>query len=414
MSGTNFKTERGILTFFDFEHFGLYQTIQGKDPVLVEQNLERVFTGLKDWVGSKTVEDSVPWGSDNNRRTKAFCKNISYNEITGDYLFVIWKTLGDNKGDIQGIEAGSKIDENNDNVISASETQDGKNYIWGLPCYYWVIPEYKKVASIRFPSSYADTDLFCQYIKAYVDYRLDDPNKKIYDIEIPRANSSISSKFKRIVYEKDSKRLVFKVSTKQTRRITRGANIEELCKNITHIVYHDVIETNVEDTRNQWQKLFDKVGNIISGSSPVVSKKHKVELIVEGTPTKEEFENLIEEYLDQHNIDDEAIARDVDDNKDTCDNNKHTDQVRIGFKTNGKSSAITWLDEYVLRHEINTDLANRYKHYSSSYLLSIVNAHRNDIIPYLNGPEPNNNTQSTVNFSSADNDDEGTLREVGA
>ena len=414
MSGTNFKTERGILTFFDFEHFGLYQTIQGKDPVLVEQNLERVFTGLKDWVGSKTVEDSVPWGSDNNRRTKAFCKNISYNEITGDYLFVIWKTLGDNKGDIQGIEAGSKIDENNDNVISASETQDGKNYIWGLPCYYWVIPEYKKVASIRFPSSYADTDLFCQYIKAYVDYRLDDPNKKIYDIEIPRANSSISSKFKRIVYEKDSKKLVFKVSTKQTRRITRGANIEELCKNITHIVYHDVIETNVEDTRNQWQKLFDKVGNIISGSSPVVSKKHKVELIVEGTPTKEEFENLIEEYLDQHNIDDEAIARDVDDNKDTCDNNKHTDQVRIGFKTNGKSSAITWLDEYVLRHEINTDLANRYKHYSSSYLLSIVNAHRNDIIPYLNGPEPNNNTQSTVNFSSADNDDEGTLREVGA
>ncbi|MDU5839353.1 MAG: hypothetical protein E6Z53_20185 [Pantoea sp.] len=407
MSGTNFKTERGILTFFDFDQFGLYQILQKKDPVLIEQDLARVFTGLKDWVGSRTVEKSVPWGTDNNRRTKAFCKNLSYNESTGDYLFVIWKTLGDNKGDIQGIEAGTKIDENNDNVVSASETQDGKNYIWGLPCYYWVLPEYKKVASIRFPSSYADTDLFCQYIKAYVDYRLEDPSKIVHDIEFSRANSPEPSKFKRVFYEKDKKSLVFKVSTKKTRRITRGANIEELCKKITHIVYHDVIETNVEDTRNQWQKLFDKVGNIISGSSPVVSKKHKVELIVEGTPTKEEFEKLIEDYLDQHNIDDE-------DDKDSGDSIKKPDQVRIGFKINGKSSAITWLDEYVLRHEIHTNLENRYKHYSSSYLLSIVNAHRNDLVSYLDDPEPSNDTQSTVDFSSADNDDDGTLKEVGA
>ncbi|MDR6090064.1 hypothetical protein QE445_001998 [Pantoea ananatis] len=407
MSGTNFKTERGILTFFDFDQFGLYQILQKKDPVLIEQDLARVFTGLKDWVGSRTVEKSVPWGTDNNRRTKAFCKNLSYNESTGDYLFVIWKTLGDNKGDIQGIEAGTKIDENNDNVVSASETQDGKNYIWGLPCYYWVLPEYKKVASIRFPSSYADTDLFCQYIKAYVDYRLEDPSKIVHDIEFSRANSPEPSKFKRVFYEKDKKSLVFKVSTKKTRRITRGANIEKLCKKITHIVYHDVIETNVEDTRNQWQKLFDKVGNIISGSSPVVSKKHKVELIVEGTPTKEEFEKLIEDYLDQHNIDDE-------DDKDSGDSIKKPDQVRIGFKINGKSSAITWLDEYVLRHEIHTNLENRYKHYSSSYLLSIVNAHRNDLVSYLDDPEPSNDTQSTVDFSSADNDDDGTLKEVGA
>ncbi|WP_054633046.1 hypothetical protein [Pantoea stewartii] len=413
MSGTNFKTERGILTFFDFDHFGLYQILQGKDPILVEQNLARVFTGLKDWVESRTVENSVPWGSNNNRRTKAFCKNLSHNESTGDYLFVIWKTLGDNKGDIQGIEAGTRIDENNDNVVSASETQDGKNYIWGLPCYYWVIPEYKKVASIRFPSSYADTDLFCQYIKAFVDYRLEDPSKKVYDVEVPRANSPEPSKFKRVYYEKNKKSLIFKVATKKTRRITRGANIEELCKKITHIVYHDVIETNVEDTRHQWQKLFDKVGNIISGSSPIVSKKHKVELIVEGTPTKEEFEKLIEDYLDQHNIDDEALGKDEDD-QDTGDSNKNTDQVRIGFKINGKSSAITWLDEYVLRHEIHTNLENRYKHYSSSYLLSIVNAHRNDLVSYLEDPELSNNTQSTVDFSSADNDDDGTLKEVGA
>ncbi|MDQ1224211.1 hypothetical protein QE443_000372 [Pantoea ananatis] len=62
MSGTNFKTERGILTFFDFDQFGLYQILQKKDPVLIEQDLARVFTGLKDWVGSRTVEKSVPWG----------------------------------------------------------------------------------------------------------------------------------------------------------------------------------------------------------------------------------------------------------------------------------------------------------------------------------------------------------------
>ncbi|MFU1878436.1 hypothetical protein, partial [Enterococcus faecium] len=80
---------------------------------------------LHSWICSRTVEQSVPWGKDNNRRTKAYCKNISYDSTTGDYLFVIWKTLGDNSGNIQGIDAESKIDGTSDNVVSASDTQGG-------------------------------------------------------------------------------------------------------------------------------------------------------------------------------------------------------------------------------------------------------------------------------------------------
>ncbi|MEI9881688.1 hypothetical protein [Atlantibacter hermannii] len=406
MSTISNKLERGIITFFDFKQFGLYQILQGKPPKLTEENMDYVLSNLHKWIQTKTVESSVPWGNDSNRRTKAFCKNVSYNENTGDYLFVIWKTLGDSKGDIQGIEANSKIDETTDNIVSASETQDGKNYIWGLPCYYWIIPEYKKIASIRFPSSYADTDLFCQYIKAYVDYRLEHPNKIIHDIEIPRKDSPESIKYKRVFFLKDKHSLTFKILANKTRKITKGANIEELCKKITHIVYHDVIETNVPDTRDGWQKLFDKVGDIFTNSSPVLSKKHKVELLVEGTPTPQEFEKLIEEYLESFNIESDNS------NDESAKDDAVKDNVRIGFKVNGKNGATTWLDEYILRHEIYTDIANRNKHYSSSYLLNIVNNHRNDLLPYLENNDEDNSEQ--IDYTEAENDEDASIRILGA
>ncbi len=412
MASTNGKIERGIITFFNFEQFGLYQILQGKPPKLIESNINTVLPSLKDWISTRTVQESVPWGVDNNRRTKAFCKNLSFNPETGDYLFVIWKTLGNSTGDIQGIEANGKIDETSDNVVSASDTQDGKNYIWGLPCYYWVIPEFNKVASIRFPSSYADTDLFCQYIKAYVDYRFEAPNKVIHDIKITRKNKPDPSIFKRVFFKQGNHSLTFKVLAKKTRKITSGANLEELCKKITHIVYHDVIETNVPDTRKKWQKLYDKVGGIISGTSPVLSKKHKVELLVEGQPTPQEFERLIEEYLEEYDpVEDEENETDKPKNDTTT-----KDQVRIGFKVNGKNGATTWLDEYILRHEIYTDLSNRKKHYSSSYLLSIVNSHRKDLVEYLK--EETKETESDTNeksgYTEADNDEEGNITGIGA
>ncbi|MDU4002705.1 hypothetical protein [Pluralibacter gergoviae] len=414
---TNHKFERGIITFFDLEQFGLYQILKGKPPKLIEANIQSVFSGLMKWFSSRSVEQSVPWGVDNNRRTKAFCKNLSHDANTGDYMFVIWKTLGDSKGDIQGIEANSLIDGTSDNVISASDTtKDGKKYIWGLPCYYWVIPEYNKVASIRFPSSYADTDLFCQYVKAYVDYRHEDSCKVVHDVEIPRKDRSEPSKFKRVYFKRGKHSLTFKVRAKQTRKITKGANIAELCKKITHIVYHDVIETNVPDTRADWQKLFDKVGGIFAASSPMLSKKHKVELLVEGQPTVEEFEKLIEDYLEDY----DPIEDETDETGEikTITEDKKKDQARIGFKVNGKSGATTWLDEYVLRHEIHTSLGSRNKHYSSSYLLSIVNNHRNDLIEYLKSEqdqtESKEDKKDDLSYTEAGNDGEEHSKELGA
>ena len=61
MSKTNFKTERGIITFFDLEMFGLYKIRQGKSPELVEKNLSHVLYNLHSWIFSRTVEESVPW-----------------------------------------------------------------------------------------------------------------------------------------------------------------------------------------------------------------------------------------------------------------------------------------------------------------------------------------------------------------
>ncbi|HFN3710161.1 TPA: hypothetical protein ACHFPU_004684, partial [Enterobacter hormaechei] len=139
-------------------------------------------------------------------------------------------------------------------------------------------------------------------------------------------------------------------------------------------------------------------------------------LLVEGQPSPEEFERLIEEYLEDYDpvesSDDEVTDDDDTDADESSIEKQGKNQVRIGFKVNGKNGATTWLDEYVLRHEIYTSLGNRNKHYSSSYLLGIVKSHRNDLITYLK--EDNLKETEELSYTEADNDGEGNVTGLGA
>ncbi|MGP2972865.1 hypothetical protein ACTVMN_10175 [Serratia nematodiphila] len=399
------NVERGIVTFFDLEKFGLYKIRHGKDAELIEDNIKEVLAGIHSWVDQRSIEHTVPWGTDNNKKVKAYCKNISHDPITGDYVFVVWKTIGDNSGNIQGIEATGKVDGDSDNTISASDTHEGKKVIWGLPCYYWVIPEYNKIASVKFPTSYADTELFCRYVKAYVDYRMEHPCKTVHDITKPRAGSAEDLQYKKVTFSQgNNDSLVFKVYAQQTKLITKGANIDELCKKITHIVYRDTIETNVPDNRKQWLKLFDAVGGVFTRSSPLTSKKHYVELVVDGSPTPDEFRDLIEKYIDENELcdDPDAAAEYKLDKK--WDN--------IGFKTQGRSGTTTWLNEYVYRHEILVDSSNKNKHYSSSFLLSKLMAHRKEFTTCFSAPE--NNGNEVIALDNPMNDDTHNVQQTGS
>ncbi len=170
------------------------------------------------------------------------------------------------------------------------------------------------------------------------------------------------------------------------------------------------------DPRNFNQRVSLGRNDLLIRTFPMLSKKHKVELLVEGQPTVEEFEKLIEDYLEDY----DPIEDETDETGEikTITEDKKKDQARIGFKVNGKSGATTWLDEYVLRHEIHTSLGSRNKHYSSSYLLSIVNNHRNDLIEYLKSEqdqtESKEDKKDDLSYTEAGNDGEEHSKELGA
>ncbi|HDL8290568.1 TPA: hypothetical protein PXR00_003260, partial [Yersinia enterocolitica] len=389
------KAEKGIVTFFDLEQFGFYRIRQQKDPEFMNGNIGDILSKLKEWVETKTIEQTVPWGNDVPRRSKAYCKNISYNAETGDYIFVVWKTVGDNSGNILGVLGDSNVDGVHNETISTENTHNGVNLIWGQPCYYWFMPEYNKLASIKFPSSFADTDLICQYIKAFVDYRLEHPNKNITTVVIPHHKTNKDVTIKRVTYgvENENYKISFKMLAKQTKILTAGSNIDDLCKKITHIVYRDTIESNAQDTRENWNKLWDVFGGVFSRSAPATSNKHLVELVVDGQPTPEEFKTLIDLYLDGQ----------ISDGSDESPNEWNN----IGFKTQGRNGNTTWLDEYVYRHEIFVDPSRKDTHYSSSMLMSVIMAHRKDFVACLRKIEQTEQIETeSVNGSSQSNDEE--------
>ncbi|MCG9619377.1 hypothetical protein L1D56_05240 [Vibrio diabolicus] len=352
---------QGSITYFDLKEFGFYRLRQKKAPEYIEGTISSIISSLESWLNGKTFRNTIPWDADTNlQRTKMYCRSYKTNATTGDIVLVLWKAVGDKNGNVHGAYADSNVGSDTNDDLSTGSEVAGEEVIWGQPCYYWIIPEKNKIASIKFANSTTDSDSLCHYIKAFVDYRSTLPNKKESERTYTHHISGREIKVKNITFESTDAnnkafRTNFKMKTQQYKKASSSLNYSRLAEDVTHIVYRETISATIADTRPAWAQVCDTIGSALGYQTPATKGQRHIEVIVDATPNGTELTDLVNRYAEEHD--------------DTSDWNN------IGLKLGGRSESTTWLDEFVLTDELIISQVDN-EIYTAEQLLTAITAQR--------------------------------------
>lgn len=324
------------MNFFNVDLCGLFKVGSKK---VYGCELEETFDLIMDWVKDRPLSLTIPWdpGTSRSNRSKCYCKDIHKDPITGDFLVVLWKSDTDNAGTLWGASEDNKI--GSKDVVKYTNAYKGKKVIWGRPCYYWVMPRFNSIISIKFDHSVCDTQLFSDYVIGCINNRVKHPD---------RVKEFTESGFVRLSSKDENSpyRYSFRFDTSLKSINTSSSQLGDLVKKVTHIVSRETILVADKDAKAKWVKKFNEYVPFV-GAKPK-SKSRKIEVKAEARPTLNEIKDIIE--------------------KNAQDNRKSHDWNNVGFAT---ENGITWVDKYRLRDTI-TIMDNNEKYLSALDLFNAI------------------------------------------
>ncbi|WMW61567.1 hypothetical protein RE680_00370 [Serratia marcescens] len=307
----------GHMSFFNINKCGLYK-VSSEDTFGCE--CSETFDLIYKWVGGKPLASTIPWDEDSKKnRAKCYCRDVYKDEKTGDYLFVLWKSDTDNTGSLWGAQEDGTLGQGN--LVKYSSKVKGKKVIWGRPCYYWVIPEFNTVVSVKFENSLCDSTLFQEYVVSCINNRV--KHEK-------RIKEKTDGGFTRISASDDENPYKYRYNFNMRLRSldTTHAELSKIVPKITHIIKRETIKIDPKNERGDWVNLFHNLIPFVS--SKARSRKRQIEIKAEAKPSVLEVREIIEKYS--------AEERD----KKDWDN--------VGFATD---SGVTWVDKYRMRDLVN-------------------------------------------------------------
>lgn len=309
-------SDTGHMNFFKIDRCGLYRAGGNKTYGC---EVDETFSLISSWLDGRPFASTIPWDAKEAKSNKpsAYCKDIFKDDDTGDFFLVLWKS---DPGGVEGLwgvpedEAGS-----GSQVVKHNGKHRGKKVIWGRPCYYWVIPEYNVIVSIKFDHSVCDAQLFQDYVVSCISNRVKHPNRERTYTEQGHVRLAF-------VGESDEKyRFSFSMSLKIME--TAGVGFQELSKRVTHIVKRETVRVDSQDARAEWVKKFTDLVPYVSVKSK--SKSRKIEIKAEAKPSVEEIREIVEKTAKEGR------------SKNNWDN--------VGFET---EAGIVWVDKYRLKNTV--------------------------------------------------------------
>ncbi|EEV6085261.1 hypothetical protein ACWL8E_003583 [Escherichia coli] len=354
--------DNGSITFFDINAFGFYRLKRkAKDLDYKYGSLEGIFSEFDTWLNGKTIEETIPWDVNiNPLRSKTYCRGMAIDPRTKDIVIVLLRAVGDGSGNLHGVKMGAAVGAGESDTVKAGTSVAGGRVIWGEPCYYWVIPEYNKIASIIFPHSGADTYRFCQYITTFVNNHSNAGGTRKQSTT-SHQNSRDPGKMVNVVktmFEygegKDKCNCIFKFDVEQTKVRAAVDNLEEMIPNITQTIIRDITTSRVEDERSPILQLASEYLPSLFGEAPPLQAPKRIEVRIDGAPSAEEIAQLFAQRADE------------------------TDWADVGFKVKDSDIPI-WLTKYVVKSALSID-SDGLSHYSPERLLEEINNIRADII----------------------------------
>ncbi|EPM5582694.1 hypothetical protein ACTNIE_002220 [Vibrio vulnificus] len=344
---------QGYMTYFTVEQCGLYQ--YSKDECLA-LGLGETFDHILKWVDGRSLAATIPWDPTKTRdnKSRVYCKHLYKDPKTGHFLLVLWKSDQHSSGTMLGVEenetTGSK------KIVKTSSNHKGKNVIWGRPCYYWIIPEYNTVVSIKFEHSLCDADLFREFVRCAIT------NRVKHDGRIKMSNDGHTV----LTHSADKEtKCLYRFNLKTKSLNSRGASFQKLVSRITHIVTRDTILVSGKDNRSHWVNDFNKLFPVAAKGSAGLKTK-KIEVRSEAKPTPKEVKEIIEQYAK--------------------DQRKTSEWNNVGFVTD---TGTFWVDKYRLREEIRIDgVADSYLPADMLYssIAGNLNRYLNPLVKEKNQP----------------------------
>ncbi|CAI1615006.1 hypothetical protein KFQ06_20675 [Serratia entomophila] len=368
--------DNGSITFFDIKACGFYRLKKKADELEYKSGgIIQVMDDLEEWLKDKSFEQTLPWKKEEQPlRTRVYSRGLARDLETNDAVIVLYREVGNGNG-IHGIKVDSKVGGDSKGTIKAGNEGGKDKIIWGEPCYYWVIPEINKVASIRFPHSYADTYLFCNYFAQHVNNnsKLGDRKKSKRTIEAKNTPGRMvdiySTTFQHTIDGKGVN-CIFKFITEETKLKAVKENLAKIRHKITHTFIRDVTCSNQEDPR---QPILILTSNVLAslvgaekrdqiiGAPPILKQPKKIEVKIDGAPSDEELQDLF-------------AMRAVDSDWD------------VGFKLSDNDTPV-WLSSYVARTRLPLHDSDGSEHYSANFLLDEIKKIRADLIREVKAAE---------------------------
>jgi|GEM_PF-2467382 len=326
----------GYMTYFNVEHCGLYKI---KGDKCLGLDLSETFDKIMDWVQDRPLSTTIPWDPNTTRdnKPKVYCKHVYKDPKTGHFLIVLWKSDHHSSGTMWGVDENEAS--GSDKIVKTSTKHRGKNVIWGRPCYYWIIPEYKAVVSIKFDHSLCDAELFKDFVKHAITNRVKHDGKyKLSENGYARIAHN-STKYNEV-------KCLYRFSMVTKSLATDNVSLQKLVNSITHVITRDTIVVNGKNDRADFVNKFNSLFPATTLGKKI--KEKRIEVIAESRPSMKEVKELIEKH--------------AKDNRKPCEWNN------IGFSTD---KGTVWIDKYRLRDEI-VILADEEQYFPADVLYSHI------------------------------------------
>ncbi|WP_072160009.1 hypothetical protein [Pluralibacter gergoviae] len=361
--------DNGSITFFDITACGFYR-LKHKSEELDHKfgDLMMVLDDLEEWLKDKNFEQTLPWNKEEQPlRTRVYSRGLVRDSKTNDAVIVLYREVGNGNG-IHGIKIGSKVTADSKGTIRAGREHGEDKIIWGEPCYYWIIPELNKIASIRFPHSFADTPLFARYFIQHVNNnsKLGNRTKSKRTFESAKTPGRCVDVYNTKFQYQDGKKeinCIFKFVLEETKLKAAEENFERLRHKITHTLIKDSTVISQSDTRQPLLKLTsvalaslvgEENRNKLIGSPPILEQPRKIEVKIDGAPSSDELRNLFSMRGEESEWD-------------------------VGFLLADRANPV-WLSSYVARTKLPLHDSDGSEHYSARFLLDEINKIRTDLI----------------------------------
>ncbi|EGQ9578281.1 hypothetical protein [Vibrio cholerae] len=352
----------GVVTFFKYTRLGFYRV--GDEDYCEPLEMGEMLDSLHEWFKDRiSLEDTLLWNDETPgyaTRKKVYLKSIEKDEETGEYMVILWRAVGSGDG-VYGIKADARLDDNR--LYDANDAANGEKVIWGEASYYWFIPSHDIFASIRFPNSISDTNLMNNFLKDFILLH-SNIRQKVRSVKEGKQGNYTSVCFPP-QREGETGNLWLRIYSKQFTKLTTGADLSRIARDITHFVKREEIAARVNQ-QGDWERLFGRLPFV---SGEVTRDTRKIEVNIEAKPTPQELQQILEDYAEEYNGGLDGWRN-------------------IGFRKEGVGG-ICWLNSFVVKsvlpvNDLTGGGIDETGHYTAQRLFNALIATRDGLLAPFN------------------------------